>query len=267
MTEASDSKASADGAIGAANLGVAADAAFGRFRFHNRSQKRRRPGGPGARRAARALRRDHAAWAEIPVDALKEHGVSARLANALKKAEVNTVERVLRCYPRKYQEFARYRPEMQNGTAVLVVGTVGSFLKAPPSRKGWGHKTPATLLVDVFFDDGDASAGGAAAATGGPRPARRLADVRDETVGVRPGGCRAALAPGAPVCVRGILSGRPRAGLSPWRSPRWRCTSPRTRRWTSCRRTRRSTTSRPRSGPTSSAPPSKRCGPGSPPTR
>ena len=154
------------------------------------------------------LRCDHAAWAEIPVDALKEHGVSARLTNALKRAEVTTVERVLRCYPRKYQEFARYRPEMQNGTAVLVVGTVGSFLKAPPSRKGWGHKTPATLLVDVFFDDGDAFAG---ASGDNPRTVSHTFEMKLwEYV---PVDVERSLAPGARVCARGILSGKTPRGF------------------------------------------------------
>ena len=66
------------------------------------------------------LRADYAAWAEIPVDALKDHGVTARTTNVLKKADVTTVEQVLRCYPRKYQEFARWREGMQMGTAVLA---------------------------------------------------------------------------------------------------------------------------------------------------
>ena len=194
MTEASDSKASADGAIGAANLGGAADAAPS---DGSDSTNIRKNGGDPVDPALAALharlRRDHAAWAEIPVDALKGHGVSARLTNALKRAEVSTVERVLRCYPRKYQEFARYRPEMQNGTAVLVVGAVGSFLKAPPSRKGWGHKTPATLLVDVFSDDGDASV------------SQTFEMKLWEYV---PVDVERSLAPGARVCVRGILSGK-----------------------------------------------------------
>ena len=214
MTEASDSKASADGAIGAANLGGAADAS--RSDGSDSTNIRKNGGDPvdPALAALHArLRRDHAAWAEIPVDALKDHGVSARLANALKKAEVNTVERVLRCYPRKYQEFARYRPEMQNGTAVLVVGTVGSFLKAPPSRKGWGHKTPATLLVDVFFDDGDASAGGAAATGGDPVPRAVSQTFEMKLWEYVPVDVERSLAPGAPVCVRGILSGKTPRGF------------------------------------------------------
>ena len=55
--------------------------------------------------------------------------------NKLKKAGVLTVEQALRCYPRKYQEFARFNAGMQAGTAVLVPGRVVSYLKAPYSRK------------------------------------------------------------------------------------------------------------------------------------
>ena len=185
MTEASDSKASV------ATPDVASRSIANGSRSESESGSN--PEDPALIALHARLRRDHAAWAEIPVDALKEHGVSARLANALKKAEVTTVERVLRCYPRKYQEFARYRPEMQNGTAVLVVGAVGSFLKAPPSRKGWGHKTPATLLVDVFSDDGDASV------------SQTFEMKLWEYV---PVDVERSLAPGARVCVRGILSGK-----------------------------------------------------------
>ena len=62
-------------------------------------------------------------------------GVSAQTVNKLKKAGVLTVEQALRCYPRKYQEFARFNAGMQAGTAVLVPGRVVSYLKAPYSRK------------------------------------------------------------------------------------------------------------------------------------
>ena len=62
-------------------------------------------------------------------------GVSAKTVNKLKKAGVLTVEQALRCYPRKYQEFARFNAGMQAGTAVLVPGRVMSYLKAPYSRK------------------------------------------------------------------------------------------------------------------------------------
>ena len=196
MTEASDSKASVADLKGAAEPSGS--------KSGSKSKKGSDPVDPALAALHARLRRDHAAWAEIPVDALKEHGVSARLTNALKKADVTTVERVLRCYPRKYQEFARYRPEMQNGTAVLVVGTVGSFLKAPPSRKGWGHKTPATLLVDVFFEDHEADARGQKS--------------RSETFEMKlweyvPVDVERSLAPGAPVCVRGILSGKTPRGF------------------------------------------------------
>ena len=196
MTEASDSKASVADLKGAAEPSGS--------KSGSKSKKGSDPVDPALAALHARLRRDHAAWAEIPVDALKEHGVSARLTNALKKADVTTVERVLRCYPRKYQEFARYRPEMQNGTAVLVVGTVGSFLKAPPSRKGWGHKTPATLLVDVFFEDHEADARGQKG--------------RSETFEMKlweyvPVDVERSLAPGAPVCVRGILSGKTPRGF------------------------------------------------------
>jgi RecG-like helicase len=40
-------------------------------------------------------------------------GVSAQTVNKLKKAGVLTVEQALRCYPRKYQEFARFNAGMQ----------------------------------------------------------------------------------------------------------------------------------------------------------
>ena len=62
-------------------------------------------------------------------------GVSAQTVNKLKKAGVLTVEQALRCYPRKYQEFARFNAGMLAGTAVLVPGRVVSYLKAPYSRK------------------------------------------------------------------------------------------------------------------------------------
>ena len=197
MTEASDSKASVADPKGAAEPSGS--------KSGSKSKKGSDQVDPALAALHARLRRDHAAWAEIPVDALKEHGVSARLTDALKKADVTTVERVLRCYPRKYQEFARYRPEMQNGTAVLVVGTVGSFLKAPPSRKGWGHKTPATLLVDVFFTDLPS------ADAFGKKTASETFEMKLwEYV---PVDVERSLAPGAPVCVRGILSGKTPRGL------------------------------------------------------
>jgi hypothetical protein len=49
------------------------------------------------------LRKDHSSWAPIPVDELKNHGVSTKVLNVLKKHDIDTVEKVLRCYPRKYQ--------------------------------------------------------------------------------------------------------------------------------------------------------------------
>ena len=197
MTEASDSKASVADPKGAAEPSGS--------KSGSKSKKGSDQVDPALAALHARLRRDHAAWAEIPVDALKEHGVSARLTDALKKADVTTVERVLRCYPRKYQEFARYRPEMQNGTAVLVVGTVGSFLKAPPSRKGWGHKTPATLLVDVFFTDLPS------ADAFGQKTASETFEMKLwEYV---PVDVERSLAPGAPVCVRGILSGKTPRGF------------------------------------------------------
>ena len=140
------------------------------------------------------LRKDYAAWAEIPVDALKDHGVTARTANMLKKADVTTVEQVLRCYPRKYQEFARWREGMQMGTAVLAGGRVASYLKPPPSRKGWGHKTPATLTIDV--EDG---AGG-------------VAVFEMKIWEYIPVDVERQLTPGAHACVRGVLSGKTSKG-------------------------------------------------------
>jgi RecG-like helicase/DNA polymerase III epsilon subunit-like protein len=153
------------------------------------------------------LRRDHSAWAEIPVDVLKEFGVPARITDALKKADVMTVERVLRCYPRKYQEFARYHPTMQNGTAVLVVGTVASFLKAPPSRKGWGSKTPATLLIDVRVDG---EFGGASSA---------LETFEMKIWEYIPVDVERRLSLGASVCARGILSGKTQRGYATLEKP------------------------------------------------
>ena len=140
------------------------------------------------------LRADYAAWAEIPVDALKDHGVTARTTNVLKKADVTTVEQVLRCYPRKYQEFARWREGMQMGTAVLAGGRVASYLKPPPSRKGWGHKTPATLTIDV--EDG---AGG-------------VAVFEMKIWEYIPVDVERQLTPGAHACVRGVLSGKTSKG-------------------------------------------------------
>ncbi len=144
---------------------------------------------PNTAKLHASLRADHAAWAETPIDALKARGVSARVLNVLKKAEVTTVERALRCYPRKYQEFARWRDGMQNGTAVLAVGTVASYLKAPPSRRGWGHKTPSTLVLDV--DDG---AGG-------------IAQFETKLWEYVPVDVERQLTPGSRACVRGVLSG------------------------------------------------------------
>ena len=154
------------------------------------------------------LRKDHGSWSQIPVDILKDHGISTRMINVLKKSEVTTVEKVLRCYPRKYQEFARFNPGMQNGTAVLVIGTVGSFLKAPPSRKGWGHKTPATLLIDVEVDKRDESVDGMA-----QNQAQTSSQTSFETFEMKiweyvPVDVERQLTPGSVVCVRGILSGK-----------------------------------------------------------
>ena len=73
------------------------------------------------------------------MDTLKDHGVSAQIVNKLRKAGVLTVEQTLRCYPRKYQEFARFHAGMQAGTAVLVTGRVVSYLKAPYSPQGLGQ--------------------------------------------------------------------------------------------------------------------------------
>ena len=135
------------------------------------------------------LRADYGSWEEIPVDTLKDHGVSAQIVNKLKKAGVLTVEQTLRCYPRKYQEFARFHAGMQAGTAVLVTGRVVSYLKAPYSRKGWG-KTPSTLLIEC--DDGEGKA---------EQFELKLWEyVQKET--------EAGLTPGAPVAVRGALSTR-----------------------------------------------------------
>ena len=109
--------------------------------------------------------------------------------NKLRKAGVLTVEQTLRCYPRKYQEFARFHAGMQAGTAVLVTGRVVSYLKAPYSRKGWG-KTPSTLLIEC--DDGEGNT---------EQFELKLWEyVQKET--------EAGLTPGAPVAVRGALSTR-----------------------------------------------------------
>ena len=135
------------------------------------------------------LRADYGSWEEIPVDTLKDHGVSAQIVNKLRKAGVLTVEQTLRCYPRKYQEFARFHAGMQAGTAVLVTGRVVSYLKAPYSRKGWG-KTPSTLLIEC--DDGEGNT---------EQFELKLWEyVQKET--------EAGLTPGAPVAVRGALSTR-----------------------------------------------------------
>ena len=135
------------------------------------------------------LRTDYGSWEEIPVDTLKDHGVSAQTVNKLRKAGVLTVEQTLRCYPRKYQEFARFHAGMQAGTAVLVTGRVVSYLKAPYSRKGWG-KTPSTLLIEC--DDGEGNT---------EQFELKLWEyVQKET--------EAGLTPGAPVAVRGALSTR-----------------------------------------------------------
>ena len=135
--------------------------------------------------------------------------------NKLKKAGVLTVEQALRCYPRKYQEFARFNAGMQAGTAVLVPGRVVSYLKAPYSRKvsfvfdfvlsyglnwtdvvfclpstqGWG-KTPSTLLVEC--DDGEGKTE--------TFEVKLWEYVQKET--------EAGLSPGSPCAVRGALSTR-----------------------------------------------------------
>ena len=87
---------------------------------------------------------------------------------------------------------------------------MGSFLKAPPSRKGWGHKTPRRCWW-TFFDAGAASAGGAAATGGDPRAVSQTFEMKLwEYV---PVDVERSLAPGAPVCVRGILSGKTPRGF------------------------------------------------------
>ena len=126
------------------------------------------------------------------------------------------MEQALRCYPRKYQEFARFNAGMQAGTAVLVPGRVVSYLKAPYSRKvsfvfnfvlsygqsiglmscfvyrltqGWG-KTPSTLLVEC--DDGEGKTE--------TFEVKLWEYVQKET--------EAGLSPGSPCAVRGALSTR-----------------------------------------------------------
>ena len=67
---------------------------------------------------------------------------------------------------------------------------MASYLKPPPSRKGWGHKTPATLTIDV--EDG---AGGVAVFE------MKIWEYISVDV-------ERQLTPGANACVRGVLSGK-----------------------------------------------------------
>ena len=142
------------------------------------------------------LRRDTSAWEEVDVKALQAHGVTAGTIKKLRNEGVETVSQVLRCYPRKYEEYARWAPGMVTGTNVLVMGKVVSWLRAPftRGRGGFGGKSPSKLVLEM--EDAD----------GGIHPFEVKVweyvpkDI-DET-----------LVPGGFACVRGCVSGRTSAG-------------------------------------------------------
>jgi hypothetical protein len=102
---------------------------------------------------------------------------------------------------------------MQNGTAVLVVGTVGSFLKAPTSRKGWGHKAPSTLLIDVRVEGDDSNPENQST------PQTVVETFEMKIWEYVPVDVERELTPGSLVCARGILSGKTTRGLMTLEKP------------------------------------------------
>ena len=108
------------------------------------------------------------------------------MVNVLKKASVTTVQQVLRCYPRKYQEYARWRGDMELGTSVLVQGTVVSYLKGNAGGRWGGYKQPATLAIETEDGVGGVATFEAPLWAYVPQESERM------------------LVPGAYACVRGL---------------------------------------------------------------